>query len=157
MMEMVGVLTPHGTAALRRVRLRGREGELAAEPKGLEAWTGPIIEKGVENLLLNFSSQEVLDAARSIPERDLPLRENSRRRLAAYVGDTTVDIDLEQQAIVHRCPVWSKIVSEKKFCSHVARLFLMVNSERARSLLSLIRTSLEDWKFESKLAVEFPT
>jgi uncharacterized protein YecE (DUF72 family) len=157
MMEMVGVVTPHGPAALRRVRLRGREGELAAEPKGLEAWTGAIIEKGVENLLLNFSSQEVLDAARSIPERDLSLREDSRRRLAAYVGDTTVDIDLEQQTIVHRCPVWSKTVSEKRFCPHVARLFLMVDSERARSLLSLLRSSLETWKFESKLAVEFPT
>jgi hypothetical protein len=56
MMEMVGVVSPHGPAVLRRVRLRGREGELAVEPKGLEAWTGPIIEKGVENLLLNFSS-----------------------------------------------------------------------------------------------------
>jgi uncharacterized protein YecE (DUF72 family) len=157
MMEMVGVVTPHGSAALRRVRLRGREGELAAEPKGLEAWTGPIIEKGAENLLLYFSSREVLDAARSIPERDLSIREDSRRRLAAYVGDTTVDIDLEQQTIVHRCPVWSKTVSEKKFCPHVARLFLMVDSERATSLLSLVRTSLENWKFESKLAVEFPT
>jgi uncharacterized protein YecE (DUF72 family) len=157
MMEMVGVVTPHGTAALRRVRLRGREEELAAEPKGLEAWTGPMIERRVENLLLDFSSREVLDAARSIPERDLSLREDSRRRLAAYVGDTTVDIDLEQQTIVHRCPVWSKTVSEKKFCPHVARLFLMVDPERASSLLSLLRSSLESWKFESKLAVDFST
>jgi uncharacterized protein YecE (DUF72 family) len=50
-MEMLGNVTPRGTAALRRVRLRGREKEIAAEPKGLEAWTGPIIEKGVENSL----------------------------------------------------------------------------------------------------------
>jgi hypothetical protein len=77
--------------------------------------------------------------------------------LAAYVGDTTVDIDLEQQTIVHRCPAWSKTMSEKKFCPHVARLFLMVDWERARRLLSLVRTRLENWKFESKLAVEFPT
>jgi len=54
-MEMLGVVTPHGSAALRRVRLRGREREIAAEPKGLEAWTGPVIEKGLENLLLSFS------------------------------------------------------------------------------------------------------
>jgi hypothetical protein len=69
-MEMLGTTTPHGAAALRRVRLRGREREVAAEPKGLEAWTGPVIEKDVENLLLGFSSRDVLDAARSIPERD---------------------------------------------------------------------------------------
>ena len=97
-MEMVGTMTPHGSAALRRVRLRGREREVAAEPKGLEVWTGPIIEKGLENLLLNFADPGILDAARSIPERDLSLREDSKRRLAAYVGDTTLDMDLEQRS-----------------------------------------------------------
>ena len=155
-MEMVGTTTTHGTAALRRVRLRGREREVAAELKGLEVWTGPIIEKGVENLLLNFADPEVLDAARSIPERDLSLREDSKRRLAAYVGDTTVDMDLEQQTIVHRCPIWARSVTEKRFCPHVARVFLIIDPERARTLLSLIHSRLGNWKFESKLAVEFP-
>jgi len=87
-MEMFGVVTPHGTAALRRVRLRGTQREVATEPKGLEAWTGLVIEKGVENLLHNFVDPQILDAARSIPEKDLSLREDSRRRLAAYVGAT---------------------------------------------------------------------
>jgi hypothetical protein len=74
-----------------------------------------------------------------------------------YLGDTTVDIDLEQQTIVHRCPLWSRSVSEKRFCPHLAGVFLMVDPERARSLLSLIQASLGKWRFESKLAVEFPT
>jgi len=73
-----------------------------------------------------------------------------------FYEPTTVGIDLEQPSIVHRCPVWSRLVSEKKFCHHVARAFLMVIPERARSLLSLIQSSLDDWRFESKLAVEFP-
>jgi hypothetical protein len=154
---MLGVVSPHGAAALRGVGLRGREREVAAEPKGLEAWTGPVIEKGMENLLLDFSSPEILDTARSIPERDLSLRDDSRRRLAAYVGDTTVDIDLEQRTIVHRCPIWSRAVSEKRFCPHVAKVFLMVDPERAKTLLSLIQSDSGDWRFESKLAVEFPT
>jgi hypothetical protein len=80
-----------------------------------------------------------------------------KRRLAAYVGDTTVDIDLERRTIIHRCPIWAKSISEKKLCPHVARVFLMVDPERARTLLASIRSSLSDWKFESKLAVEFPT
>ena len=88
--------------------------------------------------------------------RDLSLREDSRRRLAAYVGDTTVDIDLEQRTIIHRCPIWARSLLEKKFCPHVARVFLMIDPERARRLLSLIRSSVGDWRFESKLAVEFP-
>ena len=156
MMQMLGVVSSHGDAALRRVRLRGRESEISAESKGLEAWTGPVVEKGVENLLLSFSSPEILDGARSIPERDLSLREDSKRRLAAYVGDTTVDIDLEQRSIVHRCPTWSKLISSKSFCPHIARVFLMIDPERARSLLSIIQSGLDDWKFEARLAVEFP-
>jgi uncharacterized protein YecE (DUF72 family) len=155
-MEMLGVVTPHGTAALQRVRLRGREREVAAEPKGLEAWTGPIIEKGVENLLLSFAAREIIDAARSIPEKDLSLREDSRRRLAAYVGDTTVDIDFEQHTIIHRCPIWARSISEKMFCPHIARVFMITDPDRARSALSLIRSALDDWKFESKLTVELP-
>jgi hypothetical protein len=105
----------------------------------------------VESLLLNFADQEILDAARAIHEKVLSLREDSKRRLAAYVGDTTVDIDLEQRTIIHRCPIWAKL------CPHVARVFLMVDPERARTLLGSIRSSLSDWKFESKLVVEFPT
>jgi len=156
MMQMLGVVTPHGDAALSRVRLRGREREIAAEPKGLEAWTGPIIEKGVENLMLNFADPETLDAARSIPEKDLSLREDSRRHLAAYVGATTVEVDFEQQTIIHRCPIWAKSISEKKFCPHVARVFVIVDPGRARSILSLLQSGLDEWKFESKLTVELP-
>jgi uncharacterized protein YecE (DUF72 family) len=157
MMEMLGSVTSHSSAALRRLKLREREREFAAEPKGLEAWTGPIMEKGVETLLLNFADQQILDAARMIPEKVLSLREDSRRRLAAYVGDTTVDIDLEQRTIIHRCPIWAKSILEKKLCPHVARVFLMVDAERARTVLASIRSSLSDWKFESRLAVEFST
>jgi hypothetical protein len=130
--------------------------EVAAEPNGLEACTGPVIEKGVENLLLNFSSQEILNAARSIPDRDLSLREDSRRHLAAYVEDTTVDIDFEQQTIIHRCPIWAQSISEKKSCRHVARVFMIIDPDRARSILSLLRSALDEWKFESKLTVELP-
>jgi uncharacterized protein YecE (DUF72 family) len=155
--EMLGTATPHGSAALRRLKLRGTENEAAAKPKGLEVWTGPIIEKGVESLLLNFTDREVLDEARSISEKDLSLREDSKRHLAAYVGATTVDVDLEQQMIVHRCPVWAESSAEKRFCPHVARVFLLTDPERARILLASIRSSLSDWKFESKLSVEFPS
>jgi hypothetical protein len=37
------------------------------------------------------------------------------------------------------------------------KLFLNINPERSRSDLSLMRSTLESWKFESRLAVEFPT
>ena len=76
--------------------------------------------------------------------------------MAAYVGDTTVDLDLEQQTIIHRCPIWAGTISQKKFCPHVAKVFMIIDPDRARSILSLLRSTLEDWKFESKFTVELP-
>lgn len=111
----------------------------------------------MEQLILDFSGQEILEAARSIPDSDLSLREDSKKRLAAYVGDTTVDIDFEQRIVVHRCPVWSRSISEKRLCPHIVKVFLSINPERSRSVLSLVHSTLDSWKFESRLAVEFPT
>ena len=76
--------------------------------------------------------------------------------MAAYVGATTVDVDVEQHTIIHRCPIWAKSISEKKFCPHVARVFMIVDPDRARSILSLLLSTLGEWRFESKLAVELP-
>ncbi len=77
----------------------------------------------------------------------LSRREDSEERLAAYVGDTTVDIDFDKRVIVHRCGFWSRSVSEKKFCPHVIKLFLSIDPEKGSKILSLIHSSLDDWKF----------
>jgi len=155
-MEMLGFVTPHGSAALRRASFYRAHGKAADEAGTLETWTGPIGANAIEQLLMHFSEPQMLETARSIPGTDLSLREDGRQRLAAYVADTTVDIDLEQHTIVHRCPVWSRSVSEKRFCPHVAKLFLSINPERSRTILSLIQSTLDSWKFESRLTVEFP-
>jgi len=156
-MQMLGIVTPHGDAALRRVSFYRKHGRAPDEAGTLEPWTGPVRAKAIEDLLLKFGDPEMLERARAIPDDDLSLREASKRRLAAYVGDTTVDIDFEERAIVHRCPVWSGSVSEKGFCPHVVKLFLSIDQEKSSKILSLIQSTLDGWKFESRLAVEFPT
>jgi uncharacterized protein YecE (DUF72 family) len=156
MMRMLGIVTSHGYAALQRLTL-SRIPKKAHEIRGLEAWTGPIGVKGVQALLLRNTDSEVLEAAQLIPDSDFSLREDSKRRLAAYVGDTTVEIDFQERAITHYCPAWSRSVFEKKFCEHVLKLFLAIRPERSRNILSLIHSNLDSWKFESRLAVEFPT
>lgn len=98
----------------------------------------------------------MLETARSVPDTDLSLREDSRQGLAAYVADTTVDIDLEHRTVIYRCPAWSKSIPEKKFRPHLAKLFLSINPERSQTILSLIQSTLDSWKFEPRLTVEFP-
>lgn len=67
-----------------------------------------------------------------------------------------MDIDFEERTIVHRCPAWSVSVSEKKFCPHVVKLFLSIDQEESNKILSLVQSTLESWKFESRPVVEFP-
>jgi uncharacterized protein YecE (DUF72 family) len=154
-MQMLGISVPHHDAALRRLTLFRKRGKVAPEEQTLDAWTSTA--KAKDELLLSFASQEVLEAAQAIPDKDFSLREDTSRRLAAYIGDTTADIDLKEHTIVHRCPTWSKSVSEKRFCPHIAKLFLSIGPERSRSVLSLIKKTLAEWKFESRLSVEFPS
>jgi len=155
-MQMFGIVTSHSTAALSRVTAY-RKGKMRSETQTLETWVGPITEKAVERLLLRFVDPEIMEKGRSIPDQDLSLREDSKRRLAAYIGDTTVDVDLEKRILMHYCPVWSRSSPEKRFCPHIAKLFLSIRPERARNILSLIGSASNQWKFESRLTVDFPT
>ncbi|MGD0423608.1 MAG: DUF72 domain-containing protein [Candidatus Bathyarchaeia archaeon] len=152
-MQMLGITTTHSQAALQRVSFY-REGKPTA--KGLETWTGPIIDRSVEKIILAFADEETIGLARSVPKKDFSLREESKRILAAYIEDTTVEINFQQCTIVHRCPAWAESSRHQKFCPHVLKLFLSINPERAKSALALIRSNLNNWKFESRVAVEFP-
>jgi uncharacterized protein YecE (DUF72 family) len=152
-MQMLGITTAHSQAALQRVSFY-REGKPPV--KGLEAWTGPIVDRSVEKQLLAFADEETIDLAQSIPKKDFSLREESKRTLAAYIGDTTVDINFEQCTIVHRCSTWAESSLEQKFCPHILKLFLSINRDRAKAALALIQSNLNDWKFESRTVVEFP-
>ena len=152
-MQMVGITTNHSQAALQRVSFF-REGKLPT--KGLETWTGPIVDRSVEKLLLAFADEGIIGLARSISEKDFSLREENTRTLAAYIGDTTVEVNFQQSAIVHYCPAWTESSSEQKFCPHIMKLFLTIDPERAKSALTLIRSNLNSWKFESRRAVESP-
>ena len=156
-MQMLGIAVPHHEAALRRLTLFRRQGKPSAEEQTLEAWIGTSGMRGKDQLLLKLSSLEILTAARAIPDTNFSLREDSPERLAAYVENTTVDIDLKAHSVAHQCPAWSSLISEKKFCPHIAKLFLSIDSERSKRILSLIEKSIDQWKFESRTAIEFPT
>jgi len=153
MMQMLGVMQPHGSPALQRLTMNRKT---AAKASSLDAWTGSSGGKALDQALSRFTDQDILEAADSIPDKDLSLREDSKQRLAAYIGDTTVEIDFKQNTIIHRCPTWAKSIREKKFCPHLVKLLLSIEPEKANNILSNIDLKLGDWKFESRLAVEFP-
>ena len=118
----------------------------------LDSWTGQVGDR--IRGLSNYASPEVVEAARGISDDDFSLREKTKHRLAAYVGNTTVDIDLDRRTIIHRCSIWDKLSSQKKFCKHVVKLILSIDPSEAALLLSTLNSSLDRWKFESRLSVD---
>ena len=156
MMQMLGVMPPHGAPALQRLTMSRNIRKTTAKASTLDAWAGSSREEASDQELLRFADPATLKGAKSIPDKEFSLREDSKHRLAAYIGDTTVEIDYEKKIIIHRCPIWSKSIREKKFCPHLVKLFLSMEPEKVNNILSNINSKLGDWKFESRIAVEFP-
>ncbi len=154
-MQMLGINTEHSDATLRRMNL-SRKDRSSSPVETLEIWTGPISDKKVENMLQEFGSGDIIKKAKSIQNKEFSLREDSKRGIAAYIADTTVDIDVERQTIIHYCTLWGSLSLEKKFCPHIVKLFLDIDSRRAVKILSQISSTLDNWKFDNRLAVEFP-
>ena len=153
-MQMLGIVTPHATAALQRLAFQRKYGGKGKTESGtLDDWTGEVGER--IRGLSNYASSEIVEAARSILDDDFSLREKTKHHLAAYVGNTTVDIDLDNRTIIHRCSIWDKSSSQKKFCKHVTKLVLSIDPSEAARLLSALNSSLDAWKFESRLPVDF--
>ncbi len=152
MMQMLGVVTPHATAALQRLTFQRKYGGKGkAELGTLDSWTGQVGER--IRGLSSFASPEAVEAAGNISDDNFSLREKTKHHVAAYVGNTTVDIDLDNRTIIHRCSIWDKLSSQKKFCKHVVKLILSIDPNEAALLLSTLNSSLERWKFESRLSV----
>lgn len=154
-MQMLGTPSPHGLTALRKISFSRKEG-MKKVTGTLDSWIGPIVGDAVENLMVDLAEQEIIHEAKSIPDTDFSLREDSKWSLAAYLGDTTVEINLDERRIIHYCPIWAKTSFKKKFCSHIVKFMLSIDKKRSKEILSEINSSIEKWEFKSKLAVEFP-
>jgi hypothetical protein len=148
-MQMLGKITPEGISALKRI-VSHREAPAAVRMGSLEAWTGPVGEKAVSRLLQKLVTPELLEAARTLPDTDLSVRENHKERLAAYVGDTTVEIDMKSRRISHRCPAWRRTADEKKLCHHIAKLLMGIDSEKSKSILTHILSNPDEWRFTTE-------
>jgi len=71
---------------------------------------GPITNLPVEKLLLTlltFANAESIEIAHSISHENFSLRDESRRVLAAYIGGTTVDVNLGERIIAQN-QAWSR-------------------------------------------------
>jgi len=64
------------------------------------------------------------------------------------VKDYQVVIDFTKKTILHDCDDWSSRLVARKFCKHVAKVFLQMNREAALDRLDVLRGQRKEWRFE---------
>jgi uncharacterized protein YecE (DUF72 family) len=104
----------------------------------------------VEELLLSFLDHGRLMRAKSIGDLEIRVIRNDSSKVEAEVRDYFIEVDLENRLIAHDCADWSKSIGEKRFCKHLAKLFLVLPRDQASSTLERIRSEKDAWVFRTE-------
>jgi len=136
--------------ANRRQRLKLKEIDRyfkeTAQEKTKEAIMKVIENGDREQIVKEFSGEKRFERALDIPDSAVDIKVEDRR-IEAKVKEYTVVIDLDEKIIIHNCEDWRKRVDSKKFCKHVAKVFLMIPKEKALKVLNDIISNFEEWSF----------
>jgi len=116
------------------------------EPKP-EPQTKPVLG----DLLRNFVSSSRLSSAVAIADNALEIRAVSSKplRVEAVVHGTRdyqLILDETARTISHDCPDWERVSLIRRFCKHVAKLFLLLDADDAIRILTSLRQ--EPWVFQ---------
>ena len=130
----------HGMITLRR-----------SEDASAEQQPQPQASAGLGDLLRNFVSSSRLSSAVAIADSALEIRRVSARplRIEALVHGTRdyqLILDEPTRTISHDCPDWQRVSLIRRFCKHVAKLFLLLDRDEAMRLLTSMQK--ESWTFQ---------
>jgi uncharacterized protein YecE (DUF72 family) len=145
-LEMLGALTPEQSEAksYAEKKLSTQTKKIQARMSTLDDWT----TEGVSDVLEVFTSKERLRRANEIKDKDIEVERLNISTIKASVREYHIVIDLQNKVIMHDCADWDKMAPEKKFCKHLAKLFLSIENIKALKILNLIRSDLSSWDFK---------
>jgi len=150
-MDMLGQLTEQQSRALKKVQKWLTDHPPGAEPRArmrkLLATGAPEKRSDLEVRLLSFTDESRLERARGIKDDNVQILEITPNRITSRIRDYRVVVDLDGRQILHDCPDWARESRKKRFCKHVARLFLTLQPSKASEALTKIEENIEDWTF----------
>lgn len=109
--------------------------------------TGEVVPANLESLLSSFIDWKRLARARRISDRDINILRADRDMVKAQIRDYKIIVDVKERRIVHNCADWSRTAVERRFCKHLARLFLSLPEELALEILRKIYSERDKWSF----------
>jgi uncharacterized protein YecE (DUF72 family) len=145
--EMLGALTPEQAQAKHKVE-NYFKASLALKESKLEAFFKQT-EPEINDLLSAFTDKGRIERAESISDNELKIERESPLRIEATVRNYHIVIDLETKTIQHDCEDWGKGLTTKRFCKHIGKLFLSLDTEKATDILKRIRAEKEEWQFKT--------
>ncbi|TLZ64194.1 MAG: DUF72 domain-containing protein [Methanobacteriota archaeon] len=155
-LEMLGAITPAQSEMKRHIedfragitRVAGGKFRAVTLDSFADGAAGvPPVDTEVSDALKAFADAGRLERAARIPNADVQL-EDEKDEVRARVKDYQVVIDFTKKTILHDCDDWSSRLVARKFCKHVAKVFLQMNREAALDRLDVLRGQRKEWRFE---------
>lgn len=146
-MEMLGVATPKQRETKKQVEAYINKTE-RTETSSLLTFIEPR-EKTYNNLLRYFVSAERLKRAGMIKDSEVRITNETDSRVEAQVKEYHILIDVNTKTILHDCADWQKILTTKKLCKHVAKLFMSIDRQRAGRILEKLSEEKDEWQLKS--------
>jgi len=152
-LDMLGEITQPQSKALKHVQKW-----LADHPPGSPLGTRmhklplgvPAEPTGsLESHLLKFTDRARLERARAIGDKEVQILEESEHRITSRIKEYQVVVDLDHKTVAHDCPDWSRESRERRFCKHVARLFLALEEDKATGILEQMSKQEKEWEFKA--------
>jgi uncharacterized protein YecE (DUF72 family) len=144
-LEMLGTLTPDQVEAKKRVEDYLKTTML--KESRLEAFVEPS-QLDFDSLLRAFLDTGRLKRAKEIKDSELRIEKETDQLIQATIREYHIVINFEARMILHDCADWSKALPTKRFCKHIAKLFLSMNREKATKMLEKIYSEKEKWQFK---------
>jgi uncharacterized protein YecE (DUF72 family) len=145
-MEMLGPLDSKQLEAKSRIE-NYRKNSTQQSISTLEAFAPPR-DTSFESLMNYFTAPERLKRAEQIEESELVILKETGDHLQATIREYHIDVDPQSRSVLHDCADWGRVSSTRKFCKHVARLFLSMGKQRATEILKDIYDNEEAWQFK---------
>jgi len=89
---------------------------------------------------------QISKRAKAIKDKELIIQEMTETMLKASIQNYHITIDFKNRVVLHDCPVWSKCITDMRFCEHIERLLLSLPEEKA--IRTLGRIYAKDWEFK---------
>jgi len=90
-----------------------------------------------------------LKRAEQIADDEMQITGKTEERIEATIREYHIVIDTRKRTLLHDCADWEKIMSTRRLCKHIAKLFLSIDKQKATEVLRSLYEKEESWQLRT--------